>query len=50
MARQPQHDSGRAGAKGPRDRPSKLERLIERGQASPDLQGDAGAHRTRVLR
>ena len=49
-ARQPRHESGRAGANGPRGRPSKLGRLVGRGRPPPpDLQGDAGAHRVRVL-
>ena len=42
-------DSGRAGAKGPRGRPSKLGRLVGRGRPPPDLQGDSGAYRARVL-
>ena len=49
MARQPRYESGRAEAKDPRGRPSKLGRLLGRGRAVPDLQIDAGAHRTLVL-
>ena len=34
-ARQPRHESGRAGADGPRGRPSKLGRLVGRGRPPP---------------
>ena len=49
MARQPWHESGRAGTKDPRGRPTKLGRLVGWGRVPPDLQGDAGAHRARML-
>ena len=50
MTRQPRHESGRAGANGPRGCPSLLERLVGRGRAPPpDLHADAGAHLARVF-
>ena len=49
MACQPRNESGRAGAKGSRGCPSKLGRLVGRGRPPPELQGDASAHRARVL-
>jgi hypothetical protein len=50
LTRRPRYEDRRAGAKGPRGRPTKLGRLVGRGRTPTDLQGDAGAHGARTLR